>query len=86
VLLLTSVRSGAQTISPTSPDRGAAPHPSTHRKLRKSSYKQLLVIERAWREMKTTLDLRPVHDRKQDRIRAHVLLGWLLLLIRIAEN
>jgi hypothetical protein len=50
-------------------------------------YKQLLVIERAWREMKTTLDLRPVHHRKEDRIRAHVLLCWLaLLLIRIAEN
>lgn len=37
--------------------------------------------------MKTTLDLRPVHHRKQDRIRAHVQLCWLaLLLIRIAEN
>jgi hypothetical protein len=50
-------------------------------------YKQLLEIERAWRDMKTTLDLRPVHHRKEDRIRAHVLLCWLaLLLIRIAEN
>ncbi len=50
-------------------------------------YKQLLVIERAWRDMKTTLDLRPIHHRKEDRIRAHVLLCWLaLLLIRIAEN
>ena len=37
--------------------------------------------------MKTTLDLRPIHHRKEDRIRAHVLLCWLaLLLIRIAEN
>ena len=50
-------------------------------------YKQLLEIERAWRDMKSTLDLRPVHHRKEDRIRAHVLLCWLaLLLIRIAEN
>lgn len=50
-------------------------------------YKQLLQIERAWRDMKTTLDLRPIHHRKEDRIRAHVLLCWLaLLLIRIAEN
>ena len=50
-------------------------------------YKQLLVIERAWRDMKTTLDLRPIHHRKEDRIRAHVLLCWLaLLLIRIAET
>jgi hypothetical protein len=37
--------------------------------------------------MKTHLDLRPVHHRREDRIRAHVLLCWLaLLLIRIAEN
>jgi transposase len=50
-------------------------------------YKQLLEIERAWRDVKTTLDLRPVHHRKEDRIRAHVLLCWLsLLLIRTAEN
>jgi hypothetical protein len=50
-------------------------------------YKQLLEIERGWRDLKTTLDLRPVHHRKEDRIRAHVVLCWLaLLLIRIAEN
>ena len=50
-------------------------------------YKQLLEVERAWRDMKTTLDLRPVYHRKEQRIRAHVLLCWLaLLLIRIAEN
>ena len=50
-------------------------------------YKQLLEVERAWRDMKTTLDLRPVYHRREDRIRAHVLLCWLaLLFIRIAEN
>jgi transposase len=50
-------------------------------------YKQLLQVERGWRDMKTTLDLRPVHHRKEDRIRAHVQLCWLtLLLIRVAEN
>ncbi len=50
-------------------------------------YKQLLEVERAWRDMKTTLDLRPVYHRKEQRIRAHVLLCWLaLLLIRLAEN
>ncbi|MCA1680307.1 MAG: IS1634 family transposase [Actinobacteria bacterium] len=50
-------------------------------------YKQLLEIERGWRDMKTTLDLRPVRHRKEDRIRAHVILCWLaLLLIRIAES
>jgi hypothetical protein len=50
-------------------------------------YKQLLEVERGWRDMKTVLDLRPVHHRKEDRIRAHVLLCWLaLLLIRLAET
>ena len=50
-------------------------------------FKQLLEIERGWRDMKTTLDLRPVRHRKEDRIRAHVILCWLaLLLIRIAET
>jgi hypothetical protein len=50
-------------------------------------YKQLLQVERGWRDMKTTLDLRPVYHRKEDRIRAHALLCWLaLLLIRIAEH
>jgi hypothetical protein len=49
-------------------------------------YKQLLEIERAC-DMKTTLDLRPVQHRKEDRTRPHVLLCWLaLLLIGIAEN
>lgn len=37
--------------------------------------------------MKTTLDLRPVHHRKEQRIRSHVLLCWLaLLLVRMAEQ
>ena len=50
-------------------------------------YRQLWQVERAWRDMKTTLDLRPVYHRKEERIRAHVLLCWLsLLLIRLAEN
>lgn len=50
-------------------------------------YKQLLEVERAWRDMKTTLELRPMYHRKEERIRAHVLLCWLaLLLIRVAET
>jgi hypothetical protein len=50
-------------------------------------YKQLLQVERAWRDMKSTLDLRPVYHRREERIRAHVDLCWLaLLLIRIAES
>jgi hypothetical protein len=50
-------------------------------------YKQLVEVERAWRDMKTTLDLRPIFHRKEARIRSHVLLCWLaLLLVRIAEQ
>ena len=50
-------------------------------------YKQLLEVERGWRDMKQLLDLRPVYYRLEDRIRAHVLLCWLaLLLARIVET
>lgn len=50
-------------------------------------YKNLLEAERAFRTMKTTLDLRPVYHRLDERITAHVLLCWLaLLLIRVAER
>ena len=50
-------------------------------------YKQLLEVERGWRDMKQVLDLRPVYHRREDRIRAHVILCWLaLLLIRVTEN
>ena len=50
-------------------------------------YKQLLEVERGWRDMKQILDLRPVYHRLEDRIRAHVVLCWLaLLLIRVAET
>jgi len=50
-------------------------------------YKNLLEAERGFRDMKSTLDLRPVYHRIQPRIRAHVLLCWLaLLLIRVAER
>jgi hypothetical protein len=49
-------------------------------------YKQLLEVERGWRSLKHTLDLRPVFHRKADRIRAHVLLCFLaLLLTRVIE-
>lgn len=50
-------------------------------------YKQLLEVERGWRDMKQVLDLRPIYHRREDRIRAHVWLCWLaLLLMRVAEN
>ena len=49
-------------------------------------YKQLLEVERAFRTLKSTLGLRPVYHSRDDRIRSHVLLCWLaLLLTRIAE-
>ena len=49
-------------------------------------YKQLLEVEEAFRTLKTHLELRPVHHRLSDRIRAHVLLCWLaLMLVRVAE-
>ena len=50
-------------------------------------YKQLLEVERGWRDMKSTLELRPVYHRLEHRIRAHIVLCWLaLLLIRVAET
>jgi Transposase DDE domain len=48
-------------------------------------YKQLLEVERGWRDMKQVTAL-GCH-RREHRIRAHVILCWLaLLLARIAEN
>src|SRR5690606_31873230 len=50
-------------------------------------YKQLLEVERCWRDMKQIIDLRPVYHRLEERIRAHVILCWLaLLLIRLIES
>lgn len=50
-------------------------------------YKNLLEAERGFRDLKSTLELRPVHHHLEPRIRAHVLLCWLaLLLIRVAER
>jgi hypothetical protein len=49
-------------------------------------YKQLLEVERAFRTLKSSLSLRPVYHSKDDRIRSHVLICWLaLLLVRLAE-
>jgi hypothetical protein len=50
-------------------------------------YKNLLEAERGFRDLKSTLELRPIYHRLDERIRAHVLLCWLgLLLIRVAER
>jgi hypothetical protein len=52
-----------------------------------AAYKQLIAVERGWGDMKSGLGLRPVHHRREDRIRGHVQLCWLaLLLIRVVEN
>jgi hypothetical protein len=50
-------------------------------------YKNLLEAERGFRDLKGVLELRPVFHRLEHRIRAHVLICWLaLLLIRVAER
>jgi len=52
-----------------------------------AAYKQLLALERGWRDMKGSLGLRPVYHYREDRIRGHIQLCWLaLLLIRVVEN
>jgi hypothetical protein len=44
-------------------------------------------VERGWRDLKHVLELRPVYHRKEERIRAHIILCWLaLLLVRVAET
>jgi len=53
------------------------------------SYKNLLKVERGFRDLKCVnhIELRPVYHRLEHRIRAHVLLCWLaLLLTRVAET
>ena len=50
-------------------------------------YKGLYEAERGWRDLKSTIDLRPVYHHREDRIRAHVQLQWLALLLqRVAET
>ena len=67
--------------------RSASERGRSSRLSRAGSAAALLEVERGWRDLKTTLDLRPVYHRREDRNRAHILLCWLaLLLIRIAES
>ena len=50
-------------------------------------YKALYEAERGWRDLKSTIDMRPVYHRRENRIEAHVQLCWLaLLLLRVAET
>ena len=52
-----------------------------------AAYKQLTAVEAGWRDLTSSLGLRPVHPRREDRIRGHIQLCWLaLLLIRVIEN
>ncbi len=52
-----------------------------------TGYKNLLQAERAFRDTTGQLLLRPVYHRLEDRIRSHVLICFLaLLIIRIAET
>ena len=49
-------------------------------------YKNLLEAERSFRDLKGILRLRPVFHRLEERIRAHILICWLaLLLVRLAS-
>ncbi len=49
-------------------------------------YKNLIAVENGFRTLKSTLSLRPMYHRIEDRIKTHVLINWLaLLLIRLAE-
>jgi len=46
------------------------------------AYKQLKVNERAFREMKSALEIRPIHHRLADRVRAHVFICMLACYLR----
>jgi transposase len=52
-----------------------------------AGYQQLWAIERVFKDLKNTLDIRPVYHRLDDRIRSHILICWLaMVLVRYAEN
>lgn len=46
------------------------------------AYKQLKVNERAFRQMKTPLEIRPLHHRLEERVRAHVFLCMLACYVQ----
>ena len=51
------------------------------------AYKQLMRVEEAWKTMKSILKIRPIWHRTPERIRAHVFLCVLALLLeRVAEK
>lgn len=48
------------------------------------AYKDLWRVERAFRELKSTLDLRPIYHFKDRRVRAHVMACFLALVLESA--
>lgn len=48
------------------------------------AYKELWRVERAFRELKSTLDLRPIYHWKDRRVRAHVMVCFLALVLESA--
>jgi hypothetical protein len=51
------------------------------------AYKQLVRVEETWKTMKSTIEIRPVFHRTDNRIKAHVFLCVLALLVeRVAER
>jgi hypothetical protein len=46
------------------------------------AYKQLKINEQAFRQIKTPLEIRPVHHRLEDRVRAHVFLCMLACYVQ----
>jgi len=44
-----------------------------------AAHKQFLALEHGRRDMNSSLGLRPVHHRREDRIRGHIHLCWLAL-------
>lgn len=50
-------------------------------------YKQLFEIERVFKDMKHVLDLRPIYHRLDERIRSHILICWMgMVVVRYAEQ
>lgn len=51
------------------------------------AYKQLIRVEETWKTMKSTIEIRPVFHRTEERIKAHVFLCVLALLVqRVVER
>ncbi|MGB9905684.1 MAG: IS1634 family transposase, partial [Desulfotomaculales bacterium] len=48
------------------------------------AYRDLFRVERAFRELKSTLDLRPIYHFKDRRVRAHVMVCFLALVLESA--